>query len=328
MSTDPPVLAGSPRAGLALLRAPHRAHPARRGGVPGWIPLAVLVLGLFLVLRSLEQDARARGVAEIDLTRYRLHESTRFVHPSWRAELESVLLRRAQVAVDDTLGIELLLTELRALPFVAEVGDPEVVWPDGLSVPLRMHEPVACIRVGPQDFLPVAEDGTVLSGYSVEPTSAYGAWLPALGPHGYGEEERGPYLPGQRIGERALLDALDVARTMWRHLTADEIRALGPCVIDASRDRAPTARALPGGVVIDLERARRILFGRPVRPVEPGELPVAQKWDHVRDGLARLELGHPVHVAWDILDVRFDKLVAVTREEWQRGAGEDAGGGE
>ncbi|MEZ6017317.1 MAG: hypothetical protein R3F49_19545 [Planctomycetota bacterium] len=308
------------RAPSSILHPRLSAAPAaRRGGVPGWVPLVILIAGLFLVLRSLEQDARARGVARIDVTRYALHENTRYVHPTWRADLERVLRRQAELSVDDTLGIEQLVAEVRALPFVAEVGEPNVVWPDGLSLPLRMHEPVACIRVGGRDFLPVSADGTVLSGYTSEPHSAYGAWLPALGPHGLGEDTRGPYQPGDHLVERPLLDALDVARSMWFHLSPEEVRALGPIVIDASRETAPTQRALPGGVVIDMERARRILFGRPPRPVEPGELPVASKWEHVREGLARLYAGGTGASgggAWDVLDVRFDQLYAASKADW------------
>lgn len=296
--------------------------------MPGWIPLAVLLIGLFVVLRGLEADARARGVATIDATRYRLHENTRYVHPSWRQELERVLLRYGDVDVDDDLRIERFVGDLQALAFVAEVGPASVVWPDGLSVPVRMHEPVACVRVGGRDFLPVAADGTVLPGYAIEPHPAYGAWLPALGPHELGEAERGPYQPGDRIRERPLLDALDVARTLWYHLAPEEIRALGPLVIDASRDRAPTARALPGGVVLDLEGARRVLFGRPPRPVEPGELPVQRKWEHVRAGLELLREDLPGSKPWDVLDVRFDDLSAVSRAEWEaREAALREGGG-
>ena len=67
--------------------------------------------------------------------------------------------------------------------FVAEVGAPEVNWPDGLTLPIRLREPVACLRVG-QDFPPVAADGTVLAGYSYTPHPAGGGFLPVLGPHG------------------------------------------------------------------------------------------------------------------------------------------------
>jgi hypothetical protein len=295
---------------------PRGACLGRRGAVPGWLPLTILVGVLFIVVRSLESDARSRGVARVDVKRYALHESTRYVHPAWRAALERVLRRCNEVALDDADAIDDLVAELRALPFVAEVGAPEVIWPDGLTVPLRMHEPVACIRVGGRDFLPVSADGTVLSGYTLEPHAAYGAWLPALGPHGLGEAQRGEYEPGDKLAESALLDALDMARSMWWHLTPEEVRALGPLVIDASREKAPTASALPGGVVLDLEGARRILFGRPPKPIHPGELPLARKWEHVRTGLEILREDHPEHRLWDVLDVRFDELSATTRAEW------------
>jgi hypothetical protein len=297
----------------SLPRAP---RPGRRGAVPGWLPLTILVGALFVIVRSLESDARARGVARVDVKRYALHESTRYVHPAWRSALERVLRRQSEIAVDDSDAIDDLVADLRALSFIAEVGEPEVIWPDGLSVPLRLHEPVACIRVGGRDFLPVSADGSVLSGYTLEPHAAYGAWLPALGPHGLGEAERGEYEPGDTLQEAALLDALDIARSLWFHLSPDEVRALGPLVIDASRERAPTASALPGGVVLNLEGARRILFGRAPKPSAPGELPVARKWQHVRTGLEILRDDHPQHRLWDVLDVRFDELTATTRAEW------------
>jgi len=294
---------------------PKRARP--RHAIPGWIPLAVLFAGLLLVVRRLEADARERGVARVDVKRYALHESTRYVHPDWRAALERVLQRTGEVPLDDPYAIERLAADLAALPFVEEVAAPEVVWPDGLSLRLRLHEPVACIQVGGRDFLPVSMDGTVLPGYALAPHLAYGAWLPTLGPNGFGEDTRGEYAPGQKITERPLLDALDIARSLWFHLSPEEVRALGPLVIDASRERAPTASALPGGVVIDLEGARRILFGRPPKPAHPGELTLAQKWAHVRAGLDLCREDHPARVRWDVLDVRFDELSAVTRTQWE-----------
>ena len=75
-------------------------------------------------------------------------------------------------------------------------------------------------------------------------------------------------------------------------------------------DTAPTEDALPGGVVIELPEARRVLFGRAPRPVHEGALPLAQKWQHVREGLARLRDGE----AWDLCDARFDRARFVRRE--------------
>ena len=43
------------------------------------------------------------------------------------------------------------------------VAAPEVVWPDGLRIAVRFQSPVACLSVS-GSYLPVAADGTVLSG--------------------------------------------------------------------------------------------------------------------------------------------------------------------
>ncbi|MEO0663651.1 MAG: hypothetical protein AAFZ87_19125, partial [Planctomycetota bacterium] len=71
-----------------------------RGAVPAWIPLVGLFAALLVAVRSLEQDARSRGVAEIDTLRYRLQEGSRWLSPAWRGALEDAL-------VDVRLGLAL-----------------------------------------------------------------------------------------------------------------------------------------------------------------------------------------------------------------------------
>lgn len=283
--------------------------------MPAWVPLGLLFAGLLLAVRSLERDARSRGVAEIDTLRYRLQEGSRWLSPAWRQSLEDTLVESRGLLVDDPKAIESFVGRVAALPFVAEVGEPEVIWPDGLSLPLRLHEPVACIATGEGDFLPVASNGTVLGGFAFAPHEAYGGWLPVLGPHGAVESG---VRPGDVLGGPALRDALSVAESLWRFLEVADLRRLGRVLVDASADSAPvldrdpragTPAVLAGGVVLALEDGRRVLFGRPPEPAFPGELPVGRKWRHVAEALRARDGGED----WRLLDVRFDEAVRLDR---------------
>lgn len=298
-------------------RAPRRgddASAARRGGVPAWVPLALLFAGLFFGVGALERDAQSLGVAEIDTLRYRLQEGTRWVSPAWRMELEDVLIDARGMLVDERESIERFRSRVLELSFVAEVGDPELLWPDGLSLPLRMHEPIACVATGIEEFLPVAPGGEVLGGYAVSPHGAYGGWLPVVGPVDHGIV----LWPGDRLTSASDAAALAVADSMWRFMEVADLRRLGRIVIDATRERAPvfdrapdsaTPETLPGGVVLELEDGRRVVFGRPPDPASPGELPVGLKWRHVAEGMRDAQAGDP----WRLLDVRFDEAVRLSR---------------
>lgn len=292
------------------------ATASRRGAVPAWVPLALLFLGLFFGVGALERDARSLGVARIDTLRHKLHEGTQWVSPAWRLELERVLIDSRGLLVDDRDAIQRFEDRVAALSFVAEVGDAELLWPDGLSLPLRMHEPSACVATGEGDFLPVAPEGKVLGGYAGAPHGAYGGWLPVVGP-----VERGAVLwPGDRLTSESDVAALAVAESMWRFLDVADLRRLGRVVIDATQETAPvfdrapdsaTPEALPGGVVLELEDGRRVVFGRPPDPTAPGELPVGLKWRHVAEAMRDAQAGDP----WRLLDVRFDEAVRLSRAE-------------
>lgn len=304
-----------------MVRPPvERVRPGRSGRVPTWVPLALLFAGLVLGLHLLESDARDRGLARVDVTRYDLRTDAPWMSDEWFEELEDLLLEASVVAADDEAAIASLAAQVGDLPFVAEVGEPSVRWPDGLNLPVRLHEPVACVRVGGRDFLPVASDGTVLGGYSITPHVAYGGWLPVLGPLDLLDREQGQVRPGHRVTVPALLAGLDVADSMWRHLGGEDLRELGRVVIDASADDAPvldrqpgsaTPARLPGGVVIQLEQGRRVFFGRPPHPLHEGELPVNLKWGHLREALASGRAGED----WRLLDARFDRAVRLSEEE-------------
>ncbi|QDV07668.1 hypothetical protein Poly30_31960 [Planctomycetes bacterium Poly30] len=286
-----------------------------------WVPLLILFGGLIVGLNALQRDARERGVARIDVTRYRLMAQSQWLSAAWTDELERILVEVRSLPVDDPEQLAAFAQEVADLPFVAEVGAYTVQWPDGLILPMRLREPVACIRTGGRDFLPVAADGTVLGGYTYAPHEAYGGWLPTLGPHGVVEKEQGLLEPGDKIEVPEVLAALAVADSMWAYMGVEDLRRLGRVVIDASAqdapvlDRAATAlkpARLPGGVKIDLEEGRRIFFGRPPIPIHSGELPVGYKWAHIRNALEAMEAaGRP----WALLDVRFDEPIQLTRVE-------------
>ncbi|MFT6107854.1 MAG: hypothetical protein ACJA2W_000763 [Planctomycetota bacterium] len=298
-----------------------RSRASLKGSVPVWVPLLLLFGGLIVGMQALQRDARERGVAQVDVTRYRLMAQSQWLSAAWADELERILVEVRSLPVDDPVVLRAFSDEIAALPFVAEVGAYTVQWPDGLIIPLRLREPVACIRTGGRDFLPVAADGTVLGGYTYAPHEAYGGWLPTLGPHGLVEERQGLLEPGSTIEVPEILAALSVADSMWRFMVAEDLRRLGRVVIDASAtdapvlDRAATAvepARLPGGVKIDMEGGRRIFFGRPPVPVHSGEMPVRLKWDHVR---AALESTEYAGSDWALLDVRFDESIQLTRVE-------------
>lgn len=292
-----------------------------RGAVPVWVPLLLLFAGIVLGLQVLQREARQRGVAQIDVTRYRLMAESQWLSSAWTDELERILVEVRSLPVDDIEVLDRFSEEVAALPFVAQVGQYSVQWPDGLILPMKLREPVACIRTGGRDFLPVSADGMVLGGYTYAPHEAYGGWLPTLGPHGLVEEVQGPIEPGTQIEVPEVLAALSVADSMWAHMGVEDLRRFGRVVIDASAQDAPVLdRAatelkparLPGGVKIDLEGGRRVFFGRPPIPVHSGELPVGYKWAHIRHALEESEVGSS---RWALLDARFDEVVRLTRSE-------------
>jgi len=277
--------------------------------------MLLLAIGFVFVLNHLQQSAKRQGVGRVDTTRYRIHTGPLYFGDAWRNRLERILLRTQGLELTDKAAIAKIKNELEELTFVEEVGEPEVSWPDGLIFPIKLREPAACVRVG-DDYLPVSDDGIVLAGYSYSPHEVYGAWLPILGPTER-LSRRGSPVPGDRIEDAALLDALDVARSMQRHLIPAEQKRLGRIVIDASRDKAPDG--FPGGVQIDLDGKRRILFGRPPASGEPGELPVATKWRSILTALSP-----EAEQEWDLLDVRWDTPVLHSRDEALGETGEDS----
>ena len=282
-----------------------RARGIERASLPPWIPVGLAVLAALLGGRALSRSASERGVAVVDALRYRVHRRGEWWHPSWSARPEGVLGGVRELSADPG-GVRDLRSRLERLSFVAETGPPEFLWPDGLSVPLRLREPVACLRAG-DEYLPVAADGTVLDGFEHAPHEAHGAWLPVLADDPTPSE---PSLrPGDVVAAPHLLDALSVAASMWESMPPERVAELGRVLIDARRSRAPDG--LPGGIVLDLEGRRRVLFGRAPGSGHLGELPAELKWDGVRLALDTQRAGAP----WDLFDARWDEPTAFVRVE-------------
>ena len=165
------------------LRGP-RTCPARAGQVPFWVPLLLVFGGIAYGIHVLGQKTQASELGTIDTRRYNLQTEGQWVSEVWHQRITRVLTSAGELEADDRSALRAVAVELAKLSFVAEVAEPEVIWPDGLSIGLRLRTPVACIRVGENnDYLPVADDGTVLAGYDIAPHEAFGAWLPLIGPY-------------------------------------------------------------------------------------------------------------------------------------------------
>ena len=86
------------------------------------MPLGLLVAGLFVGLQALEKDARSRGLARIDATRYRLHSGSKWLSHAWTEQLERILVETRDLPADDPGVIADFAERVEALPCVAEVG--------------------------------------------------------------------------------------------------------------------------------------------------------------------------------------------------------------
>jgi len=273
--------------------------------VPFWVPLLLVCGGLAWGIHLLGQKTEARELGTIDTRRYNLQTEGQWVSPVWHERITRVLTRAGELEAADRNALREVAAELGALSFVAEVAEPEVIWPDGLVIGLRLRTPVACIRVGEaNDYLPVADDGTVLAGYDIAPHEAFGAWLPLIGPYADTNE----LWPGDVLTRDDHMAALAVAVSMWNHLGSGEVRALGRIVIDASSEIGDDG--FPGDVRLLLEYQRLILFGRPPTGGFPGELPDDLKWRNVVNGLDPVR--YPA--GWATFNARWDEPDAFDAE--------------
>jgi hypothetical protein len=273
-----------PRLGLAL------ALVAGAGAVLAWG---------WHALAGGERAADLTGLGVVEPGRVRLERGDGWADPRWEEEIAWTLARHPVFRADDAQATAALCAALARLSFVERVGRPALVWPDGLSVPLLLRRPVACVRVG-DAYQAVAADGLVLAGRWAEPPRVGPLWLPLL-------EEAAPgsarLASGMRLGDPRQLDALAVARSMLEALSVRDLALLGRITIDARG--APRASVADPGIVLHLEHGRSVRFGRSPLAREPGELPVDRKWTSLCRGLELLASGDPRY-DWSELDVRWD----------------------
>ena len=299
-----------------------RAGAARRRGalrldVLGWMLAAAAIAALPWLLGDLEQQVVESGYRAIQPNRSRLDTGSTWVDPSWEAELTARLARQAPVDAQDEAARAALLAEIASLSFVAELGPASVIWPDGLRVPLRFRNPIACVFVG-DGYLAVADDGVVLTGLNDAPPWVGWGWLPVLGAPGAVHEH---LVPGSVLDEVTLADALDIARSMWVHLGAEDWETIGRIRIDASLARF-TGPEEPGAILL-LEQGREVWFGRAPREGEPGSLPAEEKWASVSRALGYLRSGSR-RLDWQQVDVRWDMPGMTPFEVPDADEGEDA----
>ena len=277
-----------------------RPGPGGRAGAGLAFLLAGLSLAWFLTVLARDVEAGAYAVIETD--RARMDPGPGWVDPRWESELAWRLAALAPVAADDRDGILRIASEVGALPFVAAVGDTTVIWPDGLRIEVRLRVPVACLRVGRQ-YLPLAADGTALSGAWSAPPARGSGYLPVVVPSS-------PFhpRPGELLSDPALTDGLAVAASLWSELAPEDLARLGRTVIDARRSRE-AAVDQPGTVLL-LENARTVWFGRSPNLDEPGEKPVRAKWASLSSALRLLDErpgAGQTTLDWDLADVRWDR---------------------
>jgi len=300
-----------------LPRAGEPARTRRQGAVAGGLTaLAALVaLGsLSWLVVILQRDVEAGSFSVIDAGRARLDVGAGWFDPRWERELAGLLAALGSIRSDDKPAIEAVAERVRGLSFVERAAAPEVLWPDGLRIEVDLRSPVACVRTPEQGYLPVCADGTVLSGEWRAPPVRAAGFLPriVLGP-----DLRDDVRPGAVLDSCAASDGLAIAVTMWEQLAPVDLTRLGRVAIDARKARETSVDE--PGARIQLEHARRILFGRAPSSGEPGELPVHLKWKLVSRAMAML----PEHFGpgaqgelrdWVELDVRWDNGALVPRE--------------
>ncbi len=272
-----------------------------------WIPL-LLLFGVFVwVVSTLSSSVEAKGFTMVDTRRVRLETREPAFDPRWDAILSAAVAEAPPFSALDPEGLARVTARIAALPFVAEVGLPSVVWPASFAVEVRLRAPVACVMQR-EHYLTVAADGIVLPGEHPAPPWVGNGFLPVLGPNDTSFDR---VRPGQVLREPRHVDALAVAISMREHLGAREFERMGPPLIDATRARQASAEE--PGVLIHLEDRRVVLFGRAPDSGRPGELPTERKWSGLTRALAQL-----AQRDWQVLDVRWD----VPSIQWREPAGD------
>jgi hypothetical protein len=238
-----------------------------------WVPfLLVLALGVWLC-ESLASGVQAASFAVIDPSMARLcdprelPEGGGFVDERWEQALRRELASAGSFLACDPEGTAELVRRVAGLPFVAAVGEPHVVWPDGLELALRLRVPVACVRSG-ECYFAISQDGVLLPGAWPAPPWIGAGYLPVIGPND-GSFDALP--PGTHSPSRPPRRAA-VALSMRVGAGARRLRDARAVLIDATRARQ--ASATEPGVELRLVERRVIVFGRAPDSGEPGELPV------------------------------------------------------
>jgi hypothetical protein len=277
-----------------------RGVDARRhlGRLRLWVPLFLIFWACVWAIDGLTRDVFASGYTTLDPRRSRLDVRTGFVDPRWERWMAERLAGLSEISSLDDDGVRGMAATVAALPFVAEIGEPRVRWPDGFELPVRLRQPAACIRSG-EEYLAVSSEGVVLPGAWPTPPWIDPGFLPVIGPNDHAFDRA---RPGDVLREARHLDALSVAVSMRGALTKEDFEAMGPPLIDASRARQ--ASPSEPGIVLELEHRREVYFGRPPWTREPGELPCARKWASLSRALRRLVGPDPRD--WSVLDVRWD----------------------
>jgi len=277
---------------------PRRGSQQRAGRAALWALGAVAAVSA-VGIATLSRSPDVENFSTIDTSRVRFDWPSRsfdgpyWVDPRWERELAYHVARVGPLAAGDGVGRRQLSERLAELSFVELAAEPEVLWPDGVRVPVRLRRPVACVPVGDY-YQPVTSDGVLLSGTWDSPPPCGEGWLPVVG----APDHAAMGFDGT-IDEDVLLHALSVAASMWEHLGDEDWVDLGRVVIDA------TGKIPDGGVRLFLDRGRVALFGRSPLDDHPGELAVTAKWSALSRAL-RLERELPP-VDWDLVDLRWDR---------------------
>jgi len=288
----------------------------------GLVALLASVVAIAWFLIVIARDVEAARFTRLDLRAVRVDSGPGWVDPRWGPALEQALDALPEMDADDPATLDVVRQALAALPFVAEVGEVRVLWPDGVRLQVRWREPVACVRTG-DGFALVSSEGVVLPGeWSAPPGRAYG-YYPLIGA---GELARAELETGAWLQDERWLDGLSVARVLAKGLQPDDWIRLGRIVIDTRESRAASVEH--PGVVLWFEGGRRAYFGRAPHLDEPGELPVARKCLSLSLALRRLDEGREhldegrEHLDWELVDLRWDQP-----ELLPRGGLPDAKGG-
>lgn len=275
------------------------ASASRAGRVPTWIPIGILATGAVWLCSSLQNSVDAAGFAVVDVRRSRLDVAPGFRDPRWQDYLAERLATLPPVDARDHAQVRAIAIEIARLPFVAEVLEPSVIWPDGIEVPLKLRTPGACVLSG-TDYLTISDDGVVLPGRWPAPPLVDGRFLPVIGPNdGRFDTAR----PGERLHAPVDVDGLSVALSLRAALEASDFDLAGPPLVDATRARQTSVEE--PGVRILFEGRRVVHFGRAPSAGAPGELPPEKKWEHVRRALDFLRPANGGR-DWSVVDVRWD----------------------